>query len=103
MYPIILLAYGFAIVQILRGRWPATLLVPIVINLVANFAFTPIQFGLRNLVLAEVDIVVVLVTAVWSIVAIWPRSPFAAAALIPYAVWVSIATALQTAILWLNR
>lgn len=103
LYPIIILAYGYAIVQVVRGRWPTALLVPILINVVANVAFTPIQFGLRNLLLAEVDILVVLATAVWSIVAIWPHSRLVALALVPYAVWVSIATALQSSITWLNR
>lgn len=103
LYPIIFIAYGFAIVQVARGRWPAALLVPILINLVANFAFTPIQFGLRNLWLAEADIIVVLVTAVWTIVALWPYSRIVAVALVPYALWVAIATALQTSITWLNR
>lgn len=103
LYPVIILAYGCALVQVIRGRWPAALLAPILINVVANVAFTPIQFGLRNLLLAEVDILVVLGTAIWSIVAIWPHSAVVALALVPYAVWVSIATVLQTSITWLNR
>lgn len=103
LYPIIFLAYGFAIVQILRGRWPSWLLAPILINLAANLVFTPIQFGLRNLWLAEVDILLVLVTAIWSIVALWPHSRLVAIALVPYAVWVTIATVLQSSITWLNR
>ena len=103
LYPIILLAYGFTIVQVVRGRWPAALLAPVLINLAANFAFTPIQFGLRNLWLAEADIIIVLVTAVWSIVAIWPHSRIVSFALVPYAIWVGIATVLQTSITWLNR
>jgi tryptophan-rich sensory protein len=103
LYPIIFLAYGFALVQIVRGRWPVWLLAPILINLASNFAYTPIQFGLRSLWLAEADIVIVLVTAVWSIVALWPYSRLVAVALVPYAVWVAIATALQSSITWLNR
>lgn len=103
LYPIIFIAYGYALVQVARGRWPSALLVPILINLVANFAYTPIQFGLRNLWLAEADIVIVLATAVWSIIALWPHSRLVALALVPYALWVAIAAALQTSILWLNR
>ena len=51
--------------------WRATL--PFVINLVANLIFTPIQFGLRNLTLAAVDILVVWVTILWCMIAIWPH------------------------------
>lgn len=103
LYPIILIAYGFVIVQALRGEMPRSVLWPVLINLAANVAFTPIQFGLRNLVLAELDIIVVLVTIVWSMIAIWPHARLAAIALVPYLVWVSIATVLQTSITLLNR
>jgi tryptophan-rich sensory protein len=103
LYPIIFVAYGYAIVQVARGRFPTWLLVPVVVNIVANLAFTPIQFGLRNLLLAEIDIVIVLVTAVWSIVALWRYAPVVSVALVPYALWVTIATVLQSSITWLNR
>lgn len=103
LYPIIIVAYGYVIVRVARGEYPTSLLVPVLINIVANVAFTPIQFGLRNLVLAEVDILIVLVTIVWAMVAIWPHSHVASLALTPYLVWVCIATALQTSITVLNR
>lgn len=103
LYPIIILSFGYVIYRVVRGEIPASVLVPVAINIAANVAFTPIQFGLRNLVLAEVDILIVLVTIVWSMVAIWPYSPIAALALAPYLVWVSIATVLQTSITYLNR
>jgi len=74
-----------------------------VINLLANFAFTPIQFGWRNLPLAVLDIAIVLVTIVWSITAFWPYSKLAALALVPYLIWVFIATLLQISIWQLNR
>ena len=103
LYPIIIVAFGYVIYRVIRGEIPTSVLVPIAINIVANIAFTPIQFGLRNLVLAEIDIIIVLVTIVWSMVVIWPYAPIAALALAPYLVWVSIATVLQTSITYLNR
>jgi tryptophan-rich sensory protein len=103
LYPIIIVAYGYVIVRVARGDYPTALLVPVLINVVANVAFTPIQFGLRNLALAEADILIVLATIIWSMVAIWPYSRIASLALTPYLVWVSIATALQTSITVLNR
>lgn len=48
-------------------------------------------------------IIVVLVTIVWSMIAIWPHARWASLALSPYLVWVMIATALQSSITWLNR
>ena len=68
------------------------------VNIVANLIFTPIQFGLRNLPLAAADILVVLGTIVWSMVAVWAHARWVAAAQVPYLVWVGIATVLQLAI-----
>lgn len=103
LYPIIIGAYGYVIFKVVRGEYPAALLVPVLINIASNVAFTPIQFGLRSLGLAEADIVIVLVTIIWSMIAIWPHSRLASLALSPYLVWVTIATALQTSITLLNR
>ncbi|MFN6106570.1 MAG: aminotransferase class V-fold PLP-dependent enzyme [Planctomycetaceae bacterium] len=69
----------------------------------SNVHFTPIQFGLRNLDLAAVDIVVVWGSLVWLIVAIWPHFRWVSVAQIPYLIWVSIATVLQLSITWNNR
>jgi translocator protein len=103
LYPIIILSFGFVFVQAFRGKvgWPVVL--PFAVNLVANLFFTPIQFGLRNLPLASVDILVVLGTIVWMMIAVWPRSRWVAVAQLPYLVWVSIATVLQLSITWMNR
>lgn len=103
LYPIIIIAYGYVVYRVVRGEVPMTLLAPILINAAANVAFTPIQIGLRNLWLAEVDIIMVLVTIVWSMVAIRPHAQWAALALSPYLVWMMIATALQSSITWLDR
>lgn len=103
LYPIIILTFGYMIYRIARGTAPASLLVPIVINVVSNIAFTPIQFGLRNLPLASVDILVVLVTTLWCMVAFWPHSRLAALALSPYFAWVATASVLQFSITWMNR
>jgi len=88
---------------VVRESMPASVLVPIALNVVANVAFTPIQFGLRNLPLASVDIVLVLVTIVWCMVAFWPYARWASLALTPYLAWVTVATVLQFSITWLNR
>lgn len=103
LYPIIFIAYGYITYRVINGDVPRVVLIPIAINLIANFAFTPILFGLRNLPLASVDIVIVLVTIVWSIAVIWPHSWPAALALLPYLIWVGIATVLQISITVLNR
>lgn len=47
---------------------------PFALNLVFNFAFTPIQFGLQNNLLAAIDILLVLGTLVWAMIVIYPRA-----------------------------
>jgi len=65
-------------------------------------AFTPIEFRMRNLPLASVDIVIVWSTIIWSAVAVWPHYRWIAVAQVPYFVWVSIASVLQLSITWMN-
>jgi len=102
LYPIILVTFGFVFVQALRGKVPWSVAVPFAINLVANLIFTPIQFGLRNLPLASVDILVVWVTIIVSMILVWPYYKWVALAQIPYFIWVSLATVLQLSITWMN-
>jgi len=103
LYPVILVTFGFVFVQAGRGKLPWLVALPFVINLVANLSFTPIQFGLRNLPLASVDILIVWGTILWMVIAVWRHAPWVAVAQIPYFVWVSIATILQLSIAWSNR
>ena len=72
------------------------------INLVANLLFTPILFGIRSLIFASVDIVVVLATIVWGMLIIWRYHRWVAIAQIPYLIWVGIATILQLTITQMN-
>jgi benzodiazapine receptor len=76
---------------------------PFILNLIFNFAFTPLQFGLRNNFLAAIDILLVLVTLVWAMIVIYPHQKWIAYIQIPYLLWVSFATVLQLTITYLNR
>jgi benzodiazapine receptor len=86
-----------------RGRLPLLVALPFAINLLANLIFTPIQFGMRNLPLAAVDILDVWGTILWMMQSIWPHYRWVAVAQVPYFVWVSIASVLQLSITWMNR
>lgn len=103
LYPIILIVFGYVVFRVVRGDIPGVVLIPVVLNAVSNIAFTPIQFGLQNLPLAAADILIVLVTIVWCMIAIWPYSRVASLALSPYLAWVATASVLQLSITWLNR
>ena len=102
IYPIILVTFGFVFVQAARKKILRSIAVPFAINLIANVIFTPIQFGLRNLTLASLDILVVWGTILWMVVAIWRHYRWVALAQAPYLAWVSTATVLQLSINWMN-
>lgn len=102
LYLIILVSFGYVLVQTVRGRLSWRVALPFAINLMANLSFTPLQFGLRNLPFATLDILVVWGTILWMMIAIWPFSRWVALAQVPYLIWVSIATVLQIAITWMN-
>lgn len=76
---------------------------PFILNLIFNFAFTPLQFGLKNNLLAAIDILLVLITLIWAMIAIYPHAKWVAYVQIPYLLWVSFATILQLTITYLNR
>jgi translocator protein len=102
LYPIILITFSFVVVQAFIKKLPWSVVLPFAINLVANLIFTPIQFGLRNLPLAALDIVIVWGTIVWMMIAVWKHYKWVAIAQVPYFVWVSLATVLQLSITWRN-
>ncbi len=98
----IAISFGTVFIMAAKQKIPFAAAAPFIINLAANAAFTPLQFGLRNNVLALLDILVVLGTIVWGMVAIWKHAKWIAYAQIPYLLWVSFATVLQTTITWMN-
>ena len=76
---------------------------PFVLNLVFNFAFTTLQFKLKNNLLAAVDILLVLGTLVWAMVVIEPYLLWVSLIQWPYLLWVAFATVLQLTVTYLNK
>ena len=76
---------------------------PFLLNLIFNFAFTPLQFGLQNNLLAAADVLLVLGTLIWAMIAIYTHAHWIAYMQIPYLLWVSFATVLQLTITYLNK
>jgi benzodiazapine receptor len=98
IYPMIFITFGFVFVQAFRKKVPRKVALPFAINLVANLSFMPIQFGLRNLTLATIDILIVWVTIIWMMVTIWKHYEWVALSQLPYFIWISIAVVLQISI-----
>ena len=102
LYLIMAPTYGAVFYQAVIGGLPRLVALPFALNLVFNFAFAPIQFGLQNNLLAAVDILLVLATLIWALVVIWPHQRWVALANAPYLLWVAFATVLQLAITVMN-
>ncbi len=102
LYILIAISFSFAFYKVLKKEWPAVIAVPFIINLISNAIYSPIQFGLRSNLLASVDILIVLASIVWLMIAAWPRAKWVTYMQIPYLLWVSFATVLQLTITGMN-
>lgn len=103
LYIIIAITFTYVAYQTYKKNLGFQFVLPFILNLVFNFLFTPIQFGLNNLPLAAVDILLVLTTLIWALATVWRKYRWVALANIPYLAWVSFATVLQLTITYLNR
>jgi len=102
IYPIIFAVNIYVVILLIQDKITYKTALPFWLNLFFNLMFTPIQFGLRNNLLAVIDILLILVTIIWSMIAIWPVQKFITIAFVPYLIWVAIASALQISI-WLKN
>ena len=102
LYLLIFISFGFVYLQILRKKLPKSVGIPFGLNLIFNFAFTPIFFGLENILLASVDIVLVLGTLIWLMITIYKHHKWVTFFQIPYLLWVAFATVLELWITVLN-
>lgn len=103
LYVLIVISFGKVFLMAWKKEIAFIAVLPFVLNLIFNFAFTPLQFGLKNNLLAAIDILLALSTLVWAMAAIYPRARWIAYMQIPYLLWVSFATVLQLTITYLNR
>lgn len=102
LYVLIAISFGRVFWLAWQRKIALVVVLPFVLNLVFNFSFTPIQFGLKNNLLAAIDILLVLGTLIWAMAAIYPHSRWLCYIQIPYLLWVSFATILQLTITYLN-
>lgn len=106
LYMLIAVSFGTVFYKVFTKQAPTVLLLPFILNLVFNFLFTPIQFGLRNNLLASIDVVCVWITIVWFMYVVWTKAPdlkWVVFINIPYLAWVSFASVLQITITILNK
>jgi len=102
LYIIIAVSFGYVFYLYYKGVVPFLVILPFILNLLFNFAFTPIQFGLKNNLLATIDISLVLTTLIWALYAIYHYVPWVSYINLPYLAWVCFASVLQLTITYLN-
>lgn len=103
LYVLIAVSFGKVFLMAWKKQIPFAVALPFILNLIFNLAFTPIQFGLKNNLLAALDVLLVLGTLIWAMAAIHPHARWITYIQIPYLLWVSFATVLQLTITYLNR
>jgi tryptophan-rich sensory protein len=114
LYILIAVSFGKVFLMAFQKQIPIIIILPFILNLFFNFIFTYIQFGLKNNLLAAADILLVLGTLIWAMIAIFfasqklgsaggPSIMWIAYIQIPYLLWVAFATVLQLTVTFLNR
>ena len=103
LYAIIAVSFGAVFWKVFTKQISWLVALPFALNLVFNFSFTPIQFGLRNNLLASIDILLVLGTLIWAMIAVYPYARWITFVNIPYLLWVIFATILQLTVTYLNK
>ena len=93
LYILIFISFTYVFININSIRF--IIVLPFILNILFNILFTPIQFKLRNNVLATIDILLLLITLVWLMVSIYTYYPWVTYIQIPYMLWVLIAFVLQ--------
>jgi tryptophan-rich sensory protein len=103
---IIAFSFGVVFYKVFNKELSWIVALPFVLNLLFNFIFTPIQFGLKNNLLAAIDITLVVSTLIWALYTVWHTSPdlrWVTYVNIPYLLWGMFATCLQFTVTYLNR
>lgn len=103
LYILITISFGKVFLMFIQKQISFIVFLPFILNLLFNFIFTYIQFGLKNNFLSAIDILLVLSTLIWAMIAIYPHMRWVTYIQIPYLVWVSFATVLQLTITYLNK
>ena len=103
LYIIIFISFGYTFYLYFKNVISFIVILPFILNLIFNFAFTPIQFRLKNNWLASVDILLIVGTLLWALYSIYPYVSWVSFVNIPYVLWGTFATILQLTITLANR
>lgn len=102
LYILIAISFFLVFKMYFKKEIPWKIAFLFLINLISNFIYTPIQFGLKNNLLASIDILVILSSLFMATIYIYQYKKYISYMQIPYIIWVSFATILQITITYLN-
>ena len=105
LYTIIAVSFSAVFYSAYKKQIPRVVALPFALNIFFNFAFPYIQFELANNFLASIDILLVVVTLIWALFAVWRKAPelkWVVYVNIPYLAWGLYASSVQLGITYLN-
>jgi tryptophan-rich sensory protein len=102
LYIIIAISFGYVFYLYFKKEIKFAVLLPFILNLIFNFLFTPIQFGLQNYVLGGLDVLLVFITLIWALKKIYKINKKVFYWNLIYLAWVSFATILDLTVIYLN-
>ncbi len=102
IYPLIAIAFVYLTYLVLKKKAPGGLIWVFVVNLAANFLFTPVQLGLKALWPASLVILVILTTLLVLEYRVLRYSKLVFCLLLPYLLWGAFATVLQLSVTLMN-
>ena len=102
MYILIFISFGFIFIKLFNRDISFIIVLPFILNIIFNILFSPIQWVLRNNLLASIDILLMLITLIWIMVSIYPYYQWITYIQIPYLLWISFAFVLQASITKMN-
>ena len=102
LYLIIIISFSAVFYKVLNSSIPKIVALPFILNIIFNLLFSYLQFGLKNNILASIDIFLVLATLIWALIVIYPYMPIVTYVNIPYLIWIIFAFILQLTITYLN-
>ena len=103
LYILIVISFGKVFFLTIQQEISFMIVLPFLLNLIFNFAFSFLQFRLKNNILATIDILLILITIKRSMGSIYPYVHWVTYMQIPYLLRVGFATILQITITYLNR
>jgi translocator protein len=103
LYILIAISYGKVFLLACQQRLTAIVILPFTLNLVFNFVFTPLRFGVKNNSWAVIDVILIISTLIWAMITIFPHVRWVTYIQIPYLLWMVYAAVLQITITYLNK